>query len=164
MEPVPTTASIVIFNVVGLSLIAAWYVAPKLAALPRERALVPLLLVHLLRPVSMWTTVPGVIVSPELDQTWARSTAIGDAIAALLALVAVIALRRRAGCAIGAVWVFNVVGFADVLKNGIFAAKQGVMPHMGALALVPSYGVPCLLVTHAMVFWLLLRRPEPGRA
>jgi hypothetical protein len=62
--------------------------------------------------------------------------------------------------AIAVVWVFNVVGALDALKNGIYAAKLGVIAHMGAAALVPSYGVPILLVSHGLVFWLLLRRAE----
>jgi hypothetical protein len=159
MEPIAVVASHMIFNVLAMSLVASWYVAPKLASLPRERALVPLILVHLVRPISMWTMVPGVIVSEDMPQAWARSTVIGDLLATALALVAVLALRRRASWAIGAAWVFNVVGLVDAAKNGIYAAKTGAIPHMGAAALIPSYGVPLLFVTHGLVFWLLLRKP-----
>lgn len=160
MQPVPVVASLVIFNVAVLTSIARWYVVPRLARRPRHEALVPLLLVHLIRPISMWTLVPGVIVHPTLPQAWAWSTAIGDLIATGLAIAGVLALRRRARMAIAVVWVFNVVGALDALKNGIYAAKLGVIAHMGAAALVPSYGVPILLVSHGLVFWLLLRRAE----
>jgi len=157
MEPMRVVAALMVFNVLALSLVASWYVAPGLASLPRERALIPVILVHLIRPISLWTLVPGVIVSADMPQAWARSTAIGDVLATALALAAAFALRCRARWALGLVWAFNIVGLADAIKNGIFAAHARVIPHMGAAALVPSYGVPLLLVSHGLVFWLLLR-------
>jgi hypothetical protein len=146
------------FNVVALSLIARWYVVPRLAAMPRDRALVPLLCVHFIRLISMWTTVPGVIVSPDMPQDWARSTAIGDAVAVALALAAITLLRRGARSAIAVVWVFNVAGLLDAIKNGVLAARMGVPEHMGAAVIIPAYGVPFLVVSHGLIFWLLRRK------
>ncbi len=146
------------FNVVALSLCARWYVAPRLASMPRERALVPLLCIHFIRLISLWTTVPGVVVSSHMPLAWARSTAIGDAAAVALSLTSVLLLRRGARPAIAFVWVFNVVGFLDAIKNGVLAAIMDVPQHMGAAVLVPAYGVPFLLVSHGLIFWLLTRR------
>lgn len=160
MQALHVVAPQMIFNVLVLSLITKWYVAPKLASLPRERALVPMLFIHLVRPISMWTLVPGVIVASDMPLAWSRSTAIGDLTAAALAFACIFALRRRASFAIRLVWVFNVLGLLDVLKNAAMAARMDVLPHMGAAALIPAYGVPFLLVSHGVVFWLLLRAPE----
>jgi hypothetical protein len=152
-----------VFNVCVLTLVARWYVAPRLARLPRHEALVPPILVHLVRPISLWLLVPGVVVRETLDRSWALSTAAGDLVATALALAAVLALRRghQAGVALAWVFNFNVVGLLDALKNGAFAARLGVPPHMGPAVLVPAYPVAALLVSHGLVFWLLLRR-EPA--
>ena len=153
----PVMAAQAAFNVLVLSLIAIWYVAPRLAQQPVERALVPLLFVHLVRPISLWTLVPGQIVSTDLPPAWAWSTAIGDLIATALALASIVALRRGTRFAIPLVWLFNIVGLLDAVKNGILAARAGVPAHMGAAALIPAYAVPVLLVSHGMIFWLLRR-------
>jgi hypothetical protein len=79
--------------------------------------------------------------------------------AGILAIIAAVALAKRASWAIAIVWVFNVWGAADLL----FAIYQG--PRLGieagdfgAAFFIPTAVVPPLLVTHALVFKLLLRR------
>jgi hypothetical protein len=99
--------------------------------------------------------VPGV-VSPELPAAWANPAAYGDLVAALLALLALAGLKSRPGLAL--VWVFNLWGAADLLYTFYQGNAVGLDPgHLGAGYFIVTVLVPLLLVTHALVFWLLLR-------
>jgi hypothetical protein len=138
-------------------LIAKWYVMPLLAPLPRARALMPLLLFHCFRFIGLAFLIPGVTSQP-LDPRFANPAAYGDLLAALLALLAVFALRRGWRTAIPLVWVFNVEGTLDLLNavtQGLRYTEDGTL---GAAYFIPQVVVPALLVTHAMVFIILLRR------
>ena len=137
-------------------IVAARYLWPALRNQPRAEALRPLLLLHSFRFIGLAFLVPGV-VSPDLPEAYARPAAYGDLIAAVLALLALAALRSRPGIAL--VWVFNVWGTADLL----YAFYQGVIGvglepgQLGAAYFIPTVVVPLLLITHGLVFRLLLR-------
>lgn len=141
--------------VVG-TLIARWYVWPRLAALPVRRALIPLLFVHATRYVGLVFLVPSV-VPPGVPGAFAKPAAYGDLVVALLALGALVALRYDWPGAIAVTWLFNLVGVADLL----YAVAQGtrVDAQLGAAYYIPILVVPVLFITHAMIF-LLLRRPR----
>jgi hypothetical protein len=142
-------------------LIARWYVAPRLATLPRGAALTPLLLLHATRYLGLVFLVPAVVGAP-LPREFAVPAAYGDLLAALLALLAIAALRARSAIAVGLVWLFNVVGSLDLL----YALYQGnrLEVALGAAYYIPTVGVPALLVTHAMIFSMLVRRTRRGDA
>ena len=61
-------------------------------------------------------------------------------------------------------WLFNVWGTADLLYafyNGLIGV--GVPPEsLGAMFFVPTAIVPLLLLTHAVIFRLLLQSPRPS--
>jgi hypothetical protein len=69
-----------------------------------------------------------------------------------------LALSARASWAIPIVWVFNVWGAADLL-NAFYEGLIGVPDpgSLGAAFFIPTVIVPPLLVTHGLIFWLLLR-------
>lgn len=75
----------------------------------------------------------------------------------VLALLAIATLRSRLGIII--VWVFNIVGTLDLL-NAFYQANRlgvGIAPGLqGAAYFIPTVLVPLLLVTHTLVFRLLL--------
>jgi hypothetical protein len=137
------------------SLLARWYGWPRLAALPTHRALAPLLFVHATRYVGLVFLVPTV-VGPGVPGAFAVPAAYGDLLAALLALLALIALRRDWPGAIALTWLFNVVGVVDLL----YAVSQGVRldVQLGAAYFIPILAVPVLFITHFMIFALLGRR------
>jgi hypothetical protein len=58
------------------------------------------------------------------------------------------------------VWVFNIVGTADLL-NAFYQGNRlgiGIAPGLqGAAYFIPTVLVPLLLVTHVLVFWILLK-------
>ncbi len=148
-------------TLVTYALVARWYVWPRLARLPRPDALVPLLLVHTLRTLGLVLIVPAV-TDPEIPRSFSVPLAYGDLIAAALAFIAIAALRLRWEIAIPLVWLFNLEGTADlvtVVAQGI--ATRATDYHLGAAWFIPTYFVPLLWVTHALIFILLLRR---GRA
>ena len=144
------------------SLIAKWYVMPVLRALPRARALVPLLLFHSSRFIGLAFLIPGV-TAQELDPRFANPAAYGDLLAALLALLALLALRRGWRTAVPLVWVFNVEGTLDLLNavtQGLRYTEDGAL---GATYFIPAVVVPALLVSHVMVFMILLTGAAPER-
>src|SRR5262245_49581471 len=102
--------------------------------------------------------IPGV-VSPALPPAFDVPAAYGDLVAALLAGVATLALAARASWAIPMVWVFNVWGALDLL-HAIYDGQIGVgidPGSLGAAYFIPTVVVPPLLVTHGLIFWLLLQ-------
>ncbi len=158
MQPLTVMAILVPWNLFVYAYIARTWIAPRLARLERHDALVPPLLLHLIRPISFWTTQGGRIPGMTIPLDWAMSTAIGDLIAAVLSLLAVFALRARARGAIALAWVANVVGFVDAVKNGVYAARIGLADHVGIAGILMTYAVPALYVSHGLIFWLLLRK------
>jgi hypothetical protein len=144
------------FALVAYTLVAKWWIRPALRDVPLDRALPPLLLLHLVRPVSMWLLVPGVLVRPTIPSDFASGTAYGDLLSATLAFVAVLLVRRRHSAGVAATWVFNVIGSLDILRNVAVGMLRGAPEHMGGMVFVPAYGVPLLLVSHALVFVVLL--------
>jgi hypothetical protein len=140
---------------VAWGIIAGQYLWPALRNLPRAHALRLLLLFHSFRFIGLAFLVPGV-VSPNLPDDFARPAAYGDLIAAVLALVALAGLRSKLG--IGLVWVFNLWGSADLLYafyQGLIGV--GIKPgQLGAAFFIPTAVVRLLLITHGVVFRLLL--------
>ena len=148
----------VLLSFVAFGLVTRLYIWPWLQNLAREDALLPLVVPHTFRLVGLSFLVPGV-VSPLLPSAFAVPAAYGDLVAALLALAASLALSRRVPWAIPLVWAFNVWGASDLL----FAFYQGGVTApldprtLGAAFYIPTVVVPPLLVTHGLMFWLLLR-------
>ena len=145
----------VLMSFVGYILIARFYVAPRLSALPLRVALIPLLLLHAFRHLGMVFLVPTV-VGPALPAAFAVPAAYGDLLAALLALLAIAALRMDAWPAIALVWIFNVVGTLDLINAFYQGIRNNVQ--LGAAYYIPTFAVPALFVTHAMIFAMLTRR------
>src|SRR5262252_7808844 len=93
----------VAFGFVAWAVVTSLYIWPQLRTQSRIDAMRPLLVLHAFRFIGLSFLVPGV-VSPDLPAAFARDAAYGDLIAAILALLALAALRTRLGIAL--VWVF----------------------------------------------------------
>lgn len=99
------------------------------------------------------------VVSPLLPASFALPAAWGDFVAGLLAIIAAIALSRRAAWAIPAVWIFNVWGAADLLFALYQGPHVGIRPEtLGAAFYLHTAIVPALLVSHFLIFRLLFRK------
>ena len=57
-----------------------------------------------------------------------------------------------------AAWVFNLWGSADILHANYEGIHLGVQAgQLGAAYFLPTFIVPLFLITHGLMFWLLLR-------
>ncbi len=148
----------VLMSFVAFGTVTKLFIWPQLQRMRSEDALLPLVLPHGFRFIGLSFLVPGV-VSPSLPSGFAAPAAYGDLVAAILAITATLALSRRASWATVLVWVFNVWGAGDLLY-AIYQGQVGTRIGPGALGaafFIPTVIVPPLLVTHGLIFWLLLR-------
>jgi hypothetical protein len=151
----------VAFSFVVWGIVTRQYLWPAIRYRPLRDALRPILLLHSFRFVGLAFLMPGV-VSPELPISFARPAAFGDLATAIVALLAYATLQS--GLGIPLVWAFNILGTADLLYAFYEADRVGVgfAPGLqGAAYFIPTLVVPLLLITHGLVFWLLLRRKTP---
>ena len=159
MEPIVLFGIQFTFSLVAYGLIAWWYVSPRLAGLPRELALVPLVWVHAFRIVGGTILAPGA-VDASVPAEFRTMIGYGDMATALLALLALIALRRRLAVAIPLVWLCLVVGLLDTVNAIIQSMRFSVFTHgLGVNWVIVTMYVPALLVSSVLIF-IQLRRPS----
>ncbi len=138
---------------------AWWYGAARLSRLPRELALVPLLWIHAFRIVGGTILAPGAVdASVPID--FRTMIGYGDMATALLALLALIALRLRLPGAIGLVWLCLTVGLLDTVNAIIQSMRYSVFAHpLGVNWVIVTMYVPALVVSSVLIF-IQLRRPS----
>ncbi len=141
-------------SLVLCALLARWFLAPRLKNLPQSEALFWLALPHAGRHLGLVFLVPG-IVSAELPSSFAGPAAYGDLASGVLALLVLVALRNGWAGGTALVWIFNVIGTADLLNA---LRRADAVPHLGSAWYIPTFFVPVLLVTHFMIFSRLLNR------
>ena len=151
------------FSMIAWAIVAARYIWPALRLRPRSEALRPLLILHSFRFLGMAFLVPGV-VSPDLPRAFATAAAFGDIIAAVLALLSLLSLQSAPGLLVA--WIFNVWGSVDLVNAFYQANASGLSPgKLGATYFIPTLIVPLLLITHGLMFGVLLhRQQEPATA
>jgi hypothetical protein len=143
--------------------VVAWqYIWPVLRNRTRAEALLPILTLHAFRFVGLAFLIPGV-VSPDLPASFARPAAYGDLLTAILALFSLATLKKSGGIIL--VWAFNVFGTVDLLYalyegNRVIGAAPGLQ---GAAYFITTLLVPLLIITHGIVFRLLLQRRPVSR-
>lgn len=128
----------------------------RLAALPLASVLQPLLAVQTLRYVGLSFLAPAVL-KPAPAPSFAVPAALGTTIAAVLALVAMAALRARSRLGIPLTWLATVVGLGDFV-NASQTRAAGVIADLGAACYIPIVVVPAAVVAEAMTLGLLMRR------
>ena len=142
-------------GLIAWGIVTVLYIWPELRHKQRTEALRPILILHTFRYLGLAGLVPGV-VSPDLPPAFSQPEAYGDFIAAILALLTLLLLPRRAG--VVSAWIFNVWGSADLLNAFYQAFNAGLMPgQLGATYWIPTFFVPLLLITHALTFRILLQ-------
>src|SRR5262249_7210714 len=148
----------VALSFVSWGIVTRQYIWPALRGRPRADALRRILVLHTFRFVGLAFLFPGV-VSPELPAAFAHPAAYGDLATAIVALLAIAALRHRLGLLM--VWAFNILGTVDLLhafyQGNRLEFGRGLL---GAAYFIPTFLVPLLLIPHGLVFRILLTWPE----
>jgi hypothetical protein len=160
MNVTPLFGLSVLVSFVAWGIVALLFVWPKVRSMPAKNALIALTAPHMFRFEGLAFLVPGV-VSATLPQAFAHEAALGDLIAALLAIGTILALAADAPWALVLAWVFNLWGTADLINAMIQGPLQLAGPGPGALGaafFIPTFLVPALLWSHALSFRLLTKR------
>jgi len=146
------------FSVIAWGNVASRYIWPELRSRQRSEALRPLLILHSFRFLGLAFLIPGV-VSPDLPRAFATAAAYGDIVAAVLALLSLVSLESAPGLLV--VWIFNVWGSVDLVNAFYQANATGLSPgQLGATYFIPTLIVPLLLITHGLVFRVLLQHQQ----
>ena len=132
------------------------YVIPRLPDLEPRTVLLPILLLHAFRHLGLMFLASGA-THAGMPLQFAYPAACGDLLAALLALAAIPAVLKRARNARTLVWIFNVLGTADLIAAIALATIYGAPSFMGPAYWIPAFWVPALLVTHYIVFVVLAK-------
>lgn len=149
-----------VFSTVVFGIAARIYVLPRLHRLDVRTVLLPILLLHGFRHLGLMFLAPGATYAG-LPQQFAVPAALGDLLAAVLALIAVPAVASNARSARVLVWLFNIEGSIDLLVAIVLATIYDAGSFMGPAYWIPAFWVPALLVTHYITFIVLLRGRWP---
>jgi hypothetical protein len=154
-----------VFSTLVFWMAARLYLRPRLQHLSPRDVLLPILLLHGFRHLGLMFLAPGAIY-PDMPAQFAVPAAVGDLVAALLALAAMPAVAGNARIAKPLVWVFNVEGTLDLIAAISLATIFDAAAYMGPAYWIPAFWVPALLVTHWITFIVLIRHwpAAPGRS
>ena len=143
---------------------AAWllcfgaYLWPRLKATNHFDAQRAIATLHSFRFFGLVFILPGV-VGPDLPASFASSAAYGDLATSVLAMLALLAVRKRL-----LFWLFiaafNVVGVVDLVMNYAHAIQAGVPAapgELGSAYAIPVIYVPLLMITHVAAVALMAR-------
>ena len=143
-----------IMSIFVYALLAKWVISPWLNEKAGHIALMILVAPHAMRHVGLTFLVPSV-TDPELLQSFAFTTAWGDFISGVLAIIVLFSLKHKSKIAIPLLWLFNIFGTLDL----IMALSQAeVVPMLAGTWYIPTFVVPLLLVTHALIFIRLIKK------
>jgi hypothetical protein len=141
-------------------LIAVWYVVPWLRSKGPEEGLSALLWIHAFRYVALElfsAQRAGLRIPNDLrDQI-----AFGDLIGAVLALLAILAMRYRLRGSTAIIWAFVAATLFDLSNALVGGIRHEMMAEVHDVPwLVLCFYVPALWVTLGLIVWqLVTRRP-----
>lgn len=152
-----------LFSTLVFWVAARIYVLPKLDECEPRTVLLPILLLHSMRHLGLMFLAPGAVYVG-IPRQFAYPAALGDLLAAVLALIAIPAVVTRARSAKFLVWLFNIEGSLDLIAAIALATAYDAAAFMGPAYWIPAFWVPALLVTHYITFVVLLRGRWTGAA
>jgi hypothetical protein len=138
---------------------AKLYILPWLSRIELKHVLVPILLLHSLRQLGLMFLTPGAIYSGMPPQ-FAYPAAIGDFVTAILAFFTIPFVLKDATQAKPLLWLFNLFGTCDLILAIFLGTIYQAPSRMGPAYWIPAFWVPALLVTHYIVFLILIRDPR----
>ncbi len=155
MDPGPLFALQFFWFLLVWAAVATLFVGPAIAHLHPDDALAVWVVPQLFRVLGVGLLVPN--LAPDMPGSFALPTAVGDSFTASLALVSVVALRRRWSAARAFAWICNFVGAADLSIALPHAASIQAARFLAGQWYVPAAGIPLMVVSHVMAFRALLR-------
>ncbi|MGB3637946.1 MAG: hypothetical protein WBA39_10290 [Rivularia sp. (in: cyanobacteria)] len=145
-------------GLVVYALIFFWYVQPSLSKLPFEKAVLPMLLLHVFR-FAGFTLLVVDQVDPSISQEALYAIAYGDLLAAISALIAALALRGRSGLAVPLIWLFTFIGFVDIMNVARIAINLDLFnKYIGVMWFVAIWFFPSLLITQIYIVYRLINK------
>ena len=151
-----------LFSTLVFGMAAKLYLLPNLPTLRPQTVLLPILLLHAFRHLGLMFLAPGATY-PGLPPQFAYPAALGDLVAAVLAIAAIPMVAKDVSGARLLVWIFNVEGTLDLVAAIALATVYGAANSMGPAYWIPALWVPALLVTHYLTF-IILRQDYTGAA
>jgi hypothetical protein len=149
-----------LFSTLVFWIAARIYLLPRLDELTPRTVLLPILLLHSFRHLGLMFLAPGATY-PGIPPQFAYPAAVGDLLAASLAMAAIPAVVKQVGGSRLLVWIFNVEGTVDLVAAITLATIYGAAASMGPAYWIPAFWVPALLVTHYITF-MVLRKHRNG--
>jgi len=140
-------------------LCTAAYIFPRLRGMNPVDAQRAIAMLHSFRFFGLVFILPGV-VGHNLPPGFAPFAAYGDFVTGLLAVGALLTTRIRS-LFWSFVVLFNLAGAIDILVDyyhGVRLALPAVSGELGSTYAIVIIYVPLLMITHAIAFYLLLRR------
>lgn len=153
-------------GIIGWGTIFVTIIWPRLKRQPRVQRLKTLTAFHFFRYFATTLLVAG-LASRKLPSGFADPAAFGDLISLALAYVAFIGLQRSRAerPSLLPMWIFNIVGTADLLLALVLGP---VLVHdpgdLGLGYIIPTVYVPLLLVAHFYALKVLSQRPSENRS
>ena len=147
-------------GIIGWATIFATIIWPKLKEQPRVQQLKTLTAIHFFRYFATTLLITG-LVSRKLPSGFADPAAFGDLISLALAYIAFFGLQRSKGeqPSLIPVWIFNIVGTADLLLAIVLGPALIRDPgDLGLGYIIPTVYVPLLLTAHFYALKLLSQR------
>ena len=137
---------------------AIWYAAPWLKSRGRAAALTPLLWIHVFRYVALQTVSAQHAGFPISDG--GRDEIIyGDVGGAILAALAIVALRRRAPWSVPLVWLLVAETAFDTVTNVMGGVRERLFgAASGVTWFILSFYVPVIIVSLGLLVWQLYAR------
>ncbi len=148
-----------LLSTIAFSTLSAWYFWPWLKQQSKEAALQILIWPHVFRHIGMMFLASGA-VKTTLPEIFSIPAAYGDLTAAVLAFLALLAIRHKAVFSTALLWIFNIWGAVDLLYAVTIGTINQADQSMGATFWIPALIVPALLVSHTMIFLLLTKKTQ----
>jgi hypothetical protein len=162
--------SLLPFNVLVLNLVSStvvfylayrWLLKPHLANFAPQTVVMPILMLQSLRYLGLMFLTQGV-VGDGIPMAFAWPTAVGDCIAASLALTTAYLIQKKSRFAHPMLWVFGVFGTLDFVMAITLSRIFQPNAFLGAAYWIPAFWVPMLLVGHAIIFAVLRQMRQTG--
>ena len=153
-------------GIIGWATIFATIIWPKMKQRPMVEQLKTLTAINFFRYFATTTLIVG-LVSRKLPAGFADPTAFGDLISLGLAYIAFIGLQRSKAekPLLLPVWIFNIVGAADLLLALVLGPALIHDPgDLGLSYIIPTVYVPLLLVAHFYSFKILSQRSSEKKS